>query len=265
MRALGIGMLVAGAALLAYGVYSAIAAFTADDLVGQTTHGGWAMGGVIAGVVLMFSGRRLSTMAPASVKGGVAGYGQVSAVHDTGVSTNSGTTLHVQADITASAPGIAPYPAKVRIKLGRTQWGAIQPGMSVPILIDPTDHSKVAFDVSRPVQAAAAGAAPGGPGVTVRSGADLISQGVPVMGTLFSAQPSGITAGQVSPGLPPDQADDPVFTVTFGYPGPDGQQLTTTAMVRVPDGKQLVPNMPVPVSYLADQPNTATIDWTRLP
>ena len=216
--------------------------------------------------MLLFVARRLWGQAPAKVANGVPGYGQVLSVRDTGITTNN-TTMHVEAQVIASAPGIATLPARVRIKLGRPQWGVIQPGMSIPILIDAGDHSKVAYDYARPVAAGAPGGLHGGPGgvqVITRRATDLIASGVPVMGTLFSAQPSGLTAGQAAAGLPAEQADDPLFAVSFGYPGPDGQQRTMNALVRVPDGKQLVAGQPVPVAYVPDQPDTATIDWTRL-
>jgi hypothetical protein len=267
MRALGYGLLIGGLGLLGYGAYSVYGAATDDDSINQIA--GYSMGGgfVIAGLVLLLAAKRLSGQAPATVKDGVPGYGQVLSVRDTGITTNN-TVMHAEAQVTASAPGIAPYPAKVRIKLGRTQWGAIQPGMNVPILIDANDHRKVAYDYDRPAQAGAnmpgLTGGPGGAQVVTRSAADLIAQGVPVMGTLFSAQASGLTAGQAAAGLPAEQADDPLVSVSFGYAGPDGQQRTMTALVRVPDGKQLTAGQPVPVSYLPNDPGTATIDWSRL-
>ncbi len=262
MRALAYGLLIGGLGFLGYGGYSLYTAATDDDSISQI--GGYTTGGAFAvtGLVLLLVARRLWGQAPASVRNGIAGHGQVISVRDTGITTNN-TVMHVEAQVTASAPGIAPYPAELRIKLGRTQWGAIQPGMSVPILIDTTDHSKVAYDYDRPATPAAA-AIPGGAQTVTRSAADLIAQGVPVMGTLFSAQPSGLTAGQAAAGLAPDQADDPLVAVSFGYPGPDGQQRTMNALVRVPDGKHVAAGQPVPISYLPDQPDVATIDWSRL-
>jgi hypothetical protein len=267
MRAIVYLLAAVGVGLLGYGAYSLYDAATDDDSINQIA--GYSMGGgfAIAGLVMLLAARRLWGAAPAKVRNGVAGYAQVNAVHDTGVTVH-GTQLLVKLDVTASAPGIAPYPAAVTVKLGRPQWGAIQPGMSVPVLIDPTDHRKVAYDYERPVQAGAGVpglvGGPAGGQVVTRSAADLIAQGVPVMGTLFSAQSSGLTAGQAAAGLPPDQADDPLVSVSFGYAGPDGQQRTMTALVRVPDGKQLSAGQPVPVSYLPNDPDTATIDWSRM-
>lgn len=265
MRALAYGLLLGGLALLGYGVYTLIGAATDDNEIsrigGYTTGGGFAL----TGLILLFVARRLWGQAPAKVANGVAGYAQVVSVRDTGITT-SNTVMHVEAQVTASAPGIAAFPARVRIKLGRPQWGAIQPGMTIPILIDANDHAKVAYDYKRAATPGAPGAMVGGqaPEVVTRSAADVIAAGVPAMGTLFSAQPSGLTAGQAAAGLPPEQADDPLVAVSFGYSGPDGQARTMNALVRVPDGKQLVAGQPVPVVYLPDQPDTATIDWTRL-
>lgn len=266
MRALGYGLAAVGLGMVGLGVYRLVGAAGEDVYAEQI--GGYTMGGgfVLTGVILLFVSRRLWGLAPATVHNGVAGTAQVLSVHDTGITTNN-TVMHVEAQVTASAPGIAAFPARVRVKLPRTQWGAIQPGLTIPVLIDSGDHSKVAYDYSRPAQAGVPGPMPGGIGgqhVVTRSAADLIAQGVPTMGTLFSSQPSGVTAGQAAAGLPAEQADDPLVAVSFGFPGPDGHQRTVNALVRLPDGKQLVPGQPVPVSYLADQPDTATIDWSRL-
>ena len=267
MRAVVYLLAALGVGLLGYGGYALYNAATDDNSINQIA--GYSMGGgfAVAGLVTLLAARRLWDAAPAKVRDGVAGYAQVHAVHDTGV-TIRGTQLVVKLDVTASAPGIAPYPAAVTVKLGRPQWGAIQPGMSVPVLIDPNDHRQVAYDYDRPAQAAATGSGfaggPGGAQVVTRSAADVVAQGVPVMGTLFSAHASGLTAGQAAAGLPPDQADDPLVSVSFGYAGPDGQQRTMTALVRVPDGKHLTAGQPVPVSYLPHDPGTATIDWSRL-
>jgi hypothetical protein len=184
--------------------------------------------------------------------------------------------LHARV-LVEGVPNTMPYEADTRVTLGRTQWGAIQPGMLLPVVVDPTDHQRVAFDPSRPVGAASgipgmpgAGGAPltGAPQTQVvqRSAADIVGRGVPTTGVLQSVVPTGMVAGQVAPGLAPEQADDPVVQITMVYEGPGGQQLTTTAMMRVPDGRagHLATGAVVPVRYLADEPATATIDWDRL-
>src|SRR3989337_2054673 len=152
MRALGYGLLIVGIGLLGYGAYALYGAATDDNSINQIA--GYSLGGgfVVTGLVLLLAAKRLWGQAPATVGNGVPGFGQVISVRDTGITTNN-TVMHAEAQVTASAPGIAPYAAKVRIKLGRTQWGAIQPGMTVPILIDSNDHTKVAYDYDRPAQA----------------------------------------------------------------------------------------------------------------
>jgi hypothetical protein len=73
-----------------------------------------------------------------------------------------------------------------------------------------------------------------------------------------------MTAGQAKAGLAPEEADDPIMMVVFSYQA-GGKQLRSQIMVRVPDGKgsTLIPGASVPIAYLPDAPETATIDWSR--
>ena len=262
LMALGFGG--AGVALLVYGVTSDSIAKSTFIIVGATF--------VVMGVVFLVLVKFLGKVVPPTVKNGVAGTGRVISVRDTGV-TLAGNNAVMAACVEASAPGIAPYEAELRIALGRTQWGALQPGMVVPIQIDPVDHARVAYDDTRQAHAGAAGVSGMGglsgsmqPHVTTRNAADVVERGIPTMGVLQSVVPTGATAGQFAPGLPADQADDPVMQVTIDYAGPGGAPMSTTVMVRVPDGKAgyLAAGLQIPARYLPEQPAVATIDWDRL-
>jgi hypothetical protein len=70
----------------------------------------------------------------------------------------------------------------------------------------------------------------------------------------------------MAPGLVAHEADDPVARVEFTYVGPGGRQLQQKALLRVPDGKAgyLAAGVPVPIAYLPEAPQLATIDWDRL-
>lgn len=96
--------------------------------------------------------------------------------------------------------------------------------------------------------------------------ADIVSRGVSTTGELGPIVPTGMTAGQVAQHLPAHEADDPLVQIAFTYLGPGGQTLRTEAMMRVPDGKAaaLVTGRQVPVRYLPDRPEVATLDWDRL-
>ena len=98
------------------------------------------------------------------------------------------------------------------------------------------------------------------------SAADIVARGVATHGTIESAAPTGMTAGQVAGGLAPHEADDPVMQIAFTYVGPGGQQMRQQALMRVPDGKAgyLTAGTGVSVAYLPDMPQRATIDWSRL-
>jgi hypothetical protein len=99
---------------------------------------------------------------------------------------------------------------------------------------------------------------------TVKSAAEIIAQGTQGFGTLELVTPTGMMAGQAKPGLPPEEADDPISMVVFTYQA-GGRSLRAQIMVRVPDGKgdTLIPGASVPIAYLPENPQTATIDWSR--
>jgi hypothetical protein len=138
--------------------------------------------------------------------------------------------------------------------------------MTVAVMADPNDRAKVAIDTSRPAMPAAGGGF-GAPRIVTRSAADIIARGVKVDGQLLQVVPTGMTAGQAMPGLPADEADDPVVQVAFSYAGPGGALQQQRTLVRVPDGKApyLIAGRPIPVAVLSDDLTSATIDWTRLP
>jgi hypothetical protein len=218
------------------------------------------------GVIFFFAFGSLFQAAGPNIKNGIQGTAEVTSVQDTGTTINETVELfRVQANV--SIPGVAPFPASLVLPIGRTQWGVLQPGVVLPVLVDPNDHSKVAYDDTRSTQTAGAGMAMGGgaPPIQKRSMADILERGIAATGTLYSATPTGLTAAHVNQGLPADQADDPLLQVSFGWAGPDGQQQTMNAMIRVPDGSTLPPpGSQVPVRYLPEEPTVATIDWSAL-
>ena len=107
--------------------------------------------------------------------------------------------LVVRVGLRVSVPGRAAYDTETRwVARGRQQWSALQPGMTVAVMVDPADASKVAIDTSRPVMAAGGfGGAAGGfggfapPQVVTRSAAEIIAAGVKVDGQLLQVSPRG--------------------------------------------------------------------------
>ena len=194
----------------------------------------------------------------------VPGTAQVRSVADTGVTINNvNAVFRVQATITV--PGQPPYDGEFRMTLGRAQWGAIQPGMTVPVLVERDNLQKIVMDPSRSVVAGAgAGGTP--PIGQTMTAADVIARGVASQGLLQAVDPTGLTAGQVATALPAHEADDPIMKVVFTYnPAGMGEQRSEI-LIRVPDGKGhwLQPGETLPIAYLPDEPGTATIDWSRL-
>jgi hypothetical protein len=249
-----IGMLwaVSAESYLAMGLGSAAAAF------------------IFVGVVMFLAARYVGRLDPtATLEHGIAGTAQVRGVRDTGVIVNN-RNLVVEVDLVVQLPDRAPYETTTKVPLGRTQWGAIQPGMTLPVKVDPHDPERVVVDPSRSVVSGAGtgvGGTPlGGVQTTTVSAAAIVASGTPAVARLLAVEPVGLTAGAVAPGLPAEQADDPVVKVAFSYRPAGGDEVHVEHLVRVPDGKAgfLAAGRDVPVRYLPDSPSTATIDFDRL-
>lgn len=260
VRVISIGLIVGG---LVAGVFWLMSDKGLDGLGLGITAGTL----LFMGLIFLVSFRSLNQAAGPRIKNGIPGTAEVTSVQDTGTTINETVALfRIQATVTI--PGVAPYPTELVLPIGRTQWGVIQPGAVLPVLVDPNDHSKVAYDQNRSATPGAGGAAAAMAGIPPqnrRSMSDILERGVATTGTLYSAAPTGLTAAHLNNTLPPDQADDPMVQVSFGWPGPDGQQQTMTAMMRVPDGGTLPPpGSAVPVRYLPEEPSVATIDWSAI-
>ena len=233
---------------------------------------------VIVGIVFLGVARYTGGLDTGPVlANGIPGTAEVLGVSDTGVTIhNLNAVFKVRALVTI--PTRAPYETEFRVVVGRTQLGQIVPGMVLPVKVDPENPSKVAIDSDRgPATAPSFGAAlpggtpipgmppgvPGQPAMQTRSAADIVARGVSTTGTIQSAAPTGMTAGQFASDLAPHEANDPLVHIAFSYLGPAGETLHTQAIIRVPDGKgvRMSPGTKLPVRYLPDEPTVATIDW----
>ena len=88
-----------------------------------------------------------ATQVPAT-GGELIGNAQIIGIRDTGVTigdVNAVFELRCMVGVT----GRAPYEATMRVALGRAQWGSLQPGMSMPVRVDPDNPSKIALRTSR--------------------------------------------------------------------------------------------------------------------
>ena len=287
MKITSIIMLVVGA-LLTLGAVAA----GAMALLGPTGFSGSTMAMVlplvIAGSTLLAVGFYMSKLDMGDVlKGGVAGTAQIQSVQDTGVTIND-VNMVVKLDLIVTIPGAPAYTAQTRAMLGRMNWGALRPGMTVNVKVDPKNPSRIAIEsvdameatpfaageapsgqaIAQAIQAAVAAAGPAAfvqaTGIPQLKAADVIRDGAKGEGVIVSVAPSGMNAGQVSGGLVPDQADDPMVVLVFTYTD-DGREVSSQGLVRVPDGKAgfLATGAKVPVAYLPGR-NIATIDWPRL-
>ncbi|GAA1741866.1 hypothetical protein [Luedemannella helvata] len=216
---------------------------------------------LVVGLVLVRTGRYVAGLdTSALLRDGSPGTARVLTVRDTGVVVN-GVNLVVNLGLRVSVTGRPPYDVSVRhVLAGRSAWGSIQPGAIVPVRVDPADPTKVAIAPAGPVTEPDTEVT-----VTTVRPDDIVAGGVASYGQLLSVEFVGPDAGELTPDLPVDHADDPLVRVGFSYVGPGGTELRTEALTRVPDGKDhvLAPGRAVPVSYLPHDPQAATIDWAR--
>jgi hypothetical protein len=260
--------LVSGLLMLLGGLGLMAVAFTTDDTEMMFGFIGGGAGVAVTGLVFLVVTRFLKGfLGAAALDDPVPGTAHVLSVTDTGTTINVSAVFKIRATITV--PERAPYEGEFRLIVGRAQMGAIQPGMTLPVLVERTDPAKIVHDPSRAATISPlAGAMGGGVSAVTRtsSAADVIARGVPTQGVLHVAEVTGLTAGQVVGTLPAHEADDPLVKVVFAYTPNGMAEQVNEILVRVPDGKGhwLQPGETLPIAYLPDDPTTATIDWSRL-
>ncbi len=257
---------------------------------------------VVGLVVFFVFVRRIMGADRRILAGGVAGTALVLGVRDTGITINNVNAV-IEARLQVTIPGRPPYETTTEVTLGRMSWGALQPGMTVAVKVDPANHARVAIDLrggaaagglagiaqALAAQMQAGGGAhmtvgapgmvatPGGtfavPGVagamqakTVREAADVIAEGERAEGTIQSVSDTGATAGQMVPGIEPEKAGDPMVFVAMQVKPRNGAPFAAQGIYRVPKHKlgALAIGRRVAVSYLPGQPQSATIDWSRV-
>lgn len=287
MKVMSIVLLVVGALLILGAVVAGVSSMLGPPALPGSTLA-TVLPLIIAGPILLAVGFYMRKLDMGDVlKGGVAGTAQIQSVQDTGVTINN-VNMVVKLDLIVTIPGAPAYTAQTRAMLGRMNWGALRPGMTVNVKVDPKNPSRVAIEsvgsmaaapfpageapsgqaIAQAIQAAVAAAGPAAfvqaTGIPRLKAADVIRDGAKGEGVIVSVAPSGMNAGQVSSGLVPDQADDPMVILVFTYTD-DGREVSSQGLVRVPDGKAgfLATGAKVPVAYLPGQ-NIATIDWPRL-
>jgi len=257
-----------------------------------------------AGIIVFFVFvRRIMGADKRLVAAGIAGTALVLDVRDTGVTINHVNAV-LETRLQVTLPGQAPYEATAEVTLGRMNWGALQPGMTVAVKVDPKNPARVAIDWGRQRGGAMAQllqglgaqmqtggsarivgnvsgmvATPGGtfqiPGVagamqanTVRSADDVIAEGERGEGTIQAVSHTGATAGQMAPGagLDAEKAGDPMVYVAMQVQPRKGAPFAAQGIHRVPKCKlgSLAIGRRVPVAFLPGQPETATIDWSRV-
>ncbi len=116
---------------------------------------------VVVGVIWMMVARFIGNLDPQKILGQIgpqsinadgsteppiAGTALITSVQDTGMILN-GVNLVVKVGLQVTLPGKPPYDAETRfVAQGRTQWGALQAGMTIGVLVNPGDPSKVVIN-----------------------------------------------------------------------------------------------------------------------
>jgi hypothetical protein len=247
-------------------------------------------------VVFFFFARRILGADRRLIATGVAGTALVLDVCDTGVTINHVNAV-LEARLKVTIPGDAPYETTAEVTLGRMNWGALQPGMTVAVKVDPKNRARVAIDwnggasagglaglmqtlgaqMGGRVAVSGAVATPGGrfamPGVAgamqataVRDAAEVAAAGERAEGTIQSVSDTGATAGQMVPGIELEKANDPMVFVAMQVKPRKGDAFVAQGIYRVPRNKlgALAIGRRVAVAYLPGQPQSATIDWSRV-
>ena len=75
---------------------------------------------------------------------GAPGQATIASLSEGGPYVNSRPTITMELDV--ELPGHAPYRAQAKQVVGRLVIGRLQPGATIPVLVDPDDHAKVSVD-----------------------------------------------------------------------------------------------------------------------
>lgn len=254
---------IVGGAMLILAVALLVGAFFLGSATSLTLNiSGITLG--LTGLIFAGMGRFLGRMDTSDLlKSGQPATARVLAVQDTGWTINKVNAV-LALTLEVYPPDGPAYTARSQVLLGRTQWGLLQPGMVVPVRIDPRNPQRIA------IEGIAAGQASQYYVAGVMRAEDIVSQGLHAEAEILGVQATGAQAAQLSPGqaLRPDQADDPVVVVRLRVDPVQGAPFEAEAGLRVPDGKAhaLVVGQRVPVAYLPDDPaRTTTLHWARIP
>jgi hypothetical protein len=219
---------------------------------------------------------------------GVAGEALVMGAAPTGTIIN-GVNYVVKFQLRVQIPGREPYDVEAKDTIPITAMGAISPGTTVQVKVDPAKPSAVAIDWSQGVQAG--GGASGGAGqledfsagqiatalhnpgtvgnLQTGSAAELLRTGQHATGYLKSFADSGQTPRSAGRQLPPEQMDDPLYVLTIDITfGPAMPPIEGTVLHRVP--RAIAPTLRVGMQLnCAVDPANPTrriaVDWANVP
>ncbi len=256
---------------------------------------------VVLSLLAMVLAFRFASQYGAPIKDGIPATALLRGYAGTGTtisSPNTGPEAPVyRLDLLVSPPSGTPFETQVKQPVPRIVLPFFLPGIHVPVDIDPKNPTrvKVAFQRYEPGQAAvsiggAAGAAAGGPGITVtvqggavsgvddlvgalRSGAlptergsaaELLRSGARGTAEVVQAMPLGKKTVDVDPTCPPANREDPIWVLTLTVELPGEAPFPAVVGHRVPRARvaDVVPGLRVPVAVdLADRHGKVAVDW----
>ncbi len=228
--------------------------------------------GLMGGVFLRVGGKlgKVVGRRPKLLQTGEQGTAVIAEVSETGLTINNEPVFAFELDVDVS--GRARYRVEVKQRTPRMAVGAVLPGSTLNVAVDPNDPNNVAIDWFRmPPQAAEAPATPPSvadvvqalPASPRRSMEELLSTGRRVSARLTAVQDAGDMSDL---GLVPDAApgsDDRLFLITLDIlrPGMDPQSVTVGH--RVPERLvgRIGPGAEVEAAQDRDDPTAVAIDW----
>jgi hypothetical protein len=185
--------------------------------------------------------------------------------------------------LTVEIAGHAPYDVQMELRVDPVRLGALQPGATVAVRVDPSNPLNVLIDFRQqilppgaessgpaPTAAALADAYRQNPGVTQSaSAADLLATGQRVQGVLKSFADTGTTPRSLgkTPSRP-EFLDDPMYIFDVALQFPNLAPVEGQAVQRVPRAQ--VHNLGIGMELAcvvdpADPANRFVVDWGDIP
>ena len=222
-----------------------------------------AVSAAISGFVFQTFGRkmgRLSGVDDRLREAGMAGTAKILGMADTGITVNENPVAAFTLEV--SVEGRDPYQVKIRQLMSRLMTGAVLPGMTVPVLVDPDRPKRVA--IAGPPDGTGSEGAAVQPEITTSSAAELLRTGRRGTAVITSVEDIGDLSdlGVVEEGAEGD--DDRAFMIGLEVKLPGRSPFDAQVAHRVPERLvgRIGPRTSVEVAVDRDDDADVAIDWS---